>query len=82
MPWIETVAHPDATGLLKRIYDGAVQRAGRIFNIIAIQSRQPNVLNASTKLYVSMMHGPDEPLTRAQREMLAVTVSRTNACAY
>jgi len=82
MPWIDLVTHSEATGLLKRIYDGAVQRAGKIYNIIGIQSRQPKVLDASTRLYVRVMRNPDEPLTRAQREMLAVTVSRTNACAY
>lgn len=82
MPWIDPVSPSQATGVLKRIYDAAVQRAGRVYNVIALQSRQPRILEASTQLYVRIMKGPGEPLTRAQREMIAVVVSRTNACAY
>jgi alkylhydroperoxidase family enzyme len=35
----------------------------------------------STALYGALMHGRS-PLTRAQREMIAVVVSRTNGCHY
>ncbi len=82
MPWIDLVSPKDATGRLRKIFDTAAARAGRVFNVIAIQSLQPKVLDASTRLYTRIMQSPDEPLTRAQREMIAVTVSRTNACGY
>ena len=82
MAWIDPISRFEATGLLKRIYDDAVQRAGRIYNVIALQSRQPRVLESSTQLYLRLMHARGEPLSRAQREMIAVVVSQTNACAY
>jgi len=82
MPWIDLISPADASGRLRRIYDAAITRAGRVFNVVSIQSRQPLVLDASMRLYTRIMHGASEPLSRAQREMIAVTVSRINACAY
>jgi alkylhydroperoxidase family enzyme len=82
MPWIDPVPLEHARGRLRRIYDAALARAGKIFNVVAIQSQQPRVLESSMGLYLRIMKADDEPLTRAQREMLAVTVSRINACAY
>ena len=81
MAWIQLTSHPDATGLLKREFDAAVQRAGRIWNIIAIMSPNPMVMKASMDFYGAIMHGPS-PLSRAQREMLATVVSRTIGCRY
>jgi len=82
MAWIQTVAPTEATGLLRRLYDAAVERAGRIFNILSLQSLRPDTLQASTELYMDVMHSPRSPLTRAQREMIATAVSRWNACHY
>lgn len=82
MAWIDTVAPAQASGRLRRIYDAALARAGKVFNVVAVQSQQPRVLDASMTLYLRIMKADDEPLTRAQREMLAVTVSRINACDY
>ena len=82
MAWIETTSPDEATGLLKRLYDAALQRAGRVYNVIRLQSRRPNVLRASTQLYREVMHSADSPLSRAQREMIATVVSRANACHY
>ena len=81
MAFIELADVSAATGRLARIYEAAVQRAGRVFNILKIQSPNPPVLQASMGLYAAVMHG-ESPLTRAQREMLAVVVSRTNDCHY
>jgi alkylhydroperoxidase family enzyme len=82
MAWIETVPPEHARGRLRRIYDAALGRAGKIFHVVSVQSQQPRVLDASMGLYLRVMKAPDEPLTRARREMLAVTVSRINGCAY
>ena len=59
----------------------AERRAGKVWNILRIMSPNPGVLSASMALYLQVMHGPS-PLTRGQREMLAVTVSKANACHY
>ena len=81
MAWIETIDEKKATGLLARIYDEARRRAGRVFNILRIQSLNPPVLKASMDLYMETMLR-ESPLSRAQREMLAVVVSSANRCHY
>jgi alkylhydroperoxidase family enzyme len=82
MAWIETVDPAGATGLLKQIYDEGVQRAGKVFQILRIQSLRPRVLNACIKLYLELMHAPRGALSRARREMIATTVSSINHCHY
>lgn len=81
MAWIKTVEPGDATGELKTEYDKAVRRAGKVFNILKVQSLNPPVLSASMGLYLAAMHGPSG-LTRAEREMLATVVSWANHCFY
>jgi len=51
MAWIKTLGLEEATGRLKDQYDAAMQRAGRIWNIVRIMSLNPPVLDASMKLY-------------------------------
>lgn len=81
MPWIRTIPASEATGRLKKIYDAAVERAGRVFGILRTMSLAPPVLDASMGLYQRVMFAR-EGLERYQREMLAVVVSRTNDCHY
>jgi alkylhydroperoxidase family enzyme len=81
MPHIDLVLPDDAEGTLAGEYDAALRRAGRIWNIVAIQSRTPEALRASMQMYVTLMYGPG-PLDRSVREMLAVVTSQTNDCHY
>lgn len=81
MSWIRTIALADATGKLRELYDAAVKRAGRVFGILRVQSLAPETLDASTAMYRTIMFGPS-PLSRRQREMLAVVTSRANDCFY
>ena len=81
MTWIRTIPVEEATGRLRKLYDEAIQRAGRVFGIVRTMSLQPSTLDASMNLYGRVMFGPG-PLTRMQREMLAVVVSRANDCHY
>ncbi len=81
MAWIRVVPLHEARGALKREYEAAIQRAGRIWNIVHIMSLNPGTLRASMRLYTATMHEPCG-LTRAEREMLAVVVSLTNDCHY
>jgi len=81
MAWINTISPDEATGELKRYYEEAKKRAGRVFNILRVQSLNPPVLAASTRLYVTLMHGPGS-LTRGEREMLATVTSWANDCFY
>ena len=82
MAWIRTVPPGEATGLLKHLYDEALARAGKVFNVLRIQSLRPEVLRAGVALYQELMLSPRSPLSRAQREMIAVAVSRANGCHY
>jgi alkylhydroperoxidase family enzyme len=82
MPWIKTTRPEEATGLLARLYRQAVDRAGRVYNVLRVQSPRPHILAASTRLYTEIMHSPRSPLSRAQREMIATAVSRANECHY
>ncbi len=81
MAYIDTVAPGTASGPLRDEYEMAVRRAGKVWKIIEVMSPNPAVLSASMGLYIQLMHGPS-PLSRAQREMLAVVVSSANECHY
>ncbi len=81
MPFIRTIAPEEATGETKRLYDQAIARAGRVFNIIGIQGLNPQAMEASIRLYEAIMIKKG-PLRRAIREMLAVVVSRELECFY
>lgn len=82
MAWIKTVAPDEAEGLLAQLYRAAVKRAGRVYNILLIQSQRPKALRSSTQLYLEVMRSPESGLSRAQREMIATTVSSLNNCHY
>lgn len=81
MPWIEQVSIERATGLLKKQFDAAIRRAGRVWNIVHIMSLNPPVLDASMRLYGAVLMGPS-PLSRVQRELLATVVSAELDCFY
>lgn len=81
MPHIKTIPPEEATGELKRLYDAAVERAGRVYNVVRIQSLHPGVLAASIGLYHELMLAPSS-LSRTTREMLATVVSREVDCFY
>ncbi len=81
MAWIEEITHDRATGLLKVELDKAVERAGRVWNIVQVMSVNPLVLQASIGLYGAIMFG-SSALTRFQRELLATIVSAELKCRY
>lgn len=81
MPWIEVIPIERAGSALKREYNAALKRAGRIWNIVSIMSQNPRTMKSSMEFYSALMFGRS-PLNRSQREMLAVVVSATNRCIY
>ena len=78
MPWIEQVPLSEATGFLKKQFDAALQRAGRVWHIMSLN---PVAMDASLKFYGAIMMGRS-PLTRAQRELLATVTSVELDCRY
>ncbi|MSR61395.1 MAG: peroxidase [Planctomycetes bacterium] len=79
--WIRTIAPEEAHGLVKKIYAAAVRRAGKVFHIVRAMSLTPPVQESALQLYQRIMFG-SSALSRRQREMLAVVVSRANDCHY
>ena len=81
MAWIEVIPFEKAAGFLMKEYDAAMKRAGRIWRIVSIMSQNPRAMKASMDFYGAIMFGKS-PLSRSQREMLAVVVSAANHCIY
>ncbi len=81
MAWIDIVSEKDALGDLARQYNAAVKRAGKVFQIVRVQSLRPDIMRTFMELYIKVMHGPSG-LTRSEREMVATVVSKTNHCHY
>jgi alkylhydroperoxidase family enzyme len=79
--WIRTIAPEEAQGLVRRVYDAAVRRAGKVFQIVRAMSLAPPVMEAALELYRRVMLDAGA-LPRRRREMLAVVVSRANDCHY
>jgi len=80
-PYIELVDEAEAEGLLKEEYDAAVERAGKVFNIVKAMSLRPRVLRASIELYQEIMFG-ESGLSRQERELLATVASAEQDCYY
>src|SRR5687768_3405317 len=81
VPYIRLIGEDEATGELADEYAAARGRAGKVFNIIKAISLRPRALRAMLDLYREVMFGRSE-LSRADRELLAVVVSRVNDCHY
>ncbi len=81
MPYIQQITIDRATGLVKKELEKAIKRAGRVWNIVQIMSLNGRVMKSSMEMYGATMFA-ESPLSRQQREMLAVVVSKANGCVY
>jgi uncharacterized peroxidase-related enzyme len=81
MAYLRLIEVDEATGELRVEYDAALERAGKVFNVVKAMSLRPEVLKRSIELYREIMFGPS-PLSRQERELLAVVVSSANDCHY
>tara|TARA_B100001121_G_scaffold258505_1_gene237208 strand:- start:194 stop:439 length:246 start_codon:yes stop_codon:yes gene_type:complete len=81
MAFIKLFKFEDSAGILKKEYEKGMRRAGRIWNVLTIQSQTPEILRDSMRLYNSTMWG-NSKLSRFDRELLAVVTSITNECEY
>jgi len=81
MAFIDIIEPENATGTLKEIYEELKKKRGKLAQIHKIQSLNPETITAHMELYLSVMFS-QSPLSRAQREMMAVVVSATNNCEY
>ena len=81
MPHIRLIDEDEADGLLREEYDAAIERAGKVFNILKAMSLRPAVLRASIALYREIMFG-ESGLSRRERELLATVASAEQSCHY
>ena len=81
MAFIKLFKFQESTGLLKKEYEKGLRRAGRILNILSIQSQTPEILKNSMNLYGSTMFG-NSNISRFDSELLAVVTSISNECEY
>jgi alkylhydroperoxidase family enzyme len=81
MAFIHYVPVGAAGAPLARQYRRYGDADGALDNILRIHSLNPPSLGHHAELYAHLMRGPS-PLTRVQREMIAVTVSAVNGCFY
>lgn len=78
--WIPVIPPGEAEGDLADAYEEIGAR-DRVANVIGLHALHPDAMRAHIQLYRTLMFGPS-PLTRAQREALAVVVSAANDCFY
>ncbi len=81
LAWIQIIDEDTAQGLLKAQYEDVRVRRGRVSNVMKAHSLDPETIHLHLDLYLHLMFGKST-LTRVQREMIAVVVSRTNNCRY
>jgi len=81
MAWIDTINENSAEGDLKEQYEKLESPEGQVDNILKIHSLNPASLSAHYSFYKTIMYGKS-PLSRIDREMIAVVVSAENNCHY
>ena len=81
MAYLRLIGENEAEGPLREEYDAAVERAGKVFNILKAMSLRPGVLRASMALYREIMFG-ESGLSRKERELLATVASAEQDCHY
>lgn len=80
--WIQVIPEAEAADELKSLYEQEWdQEKQGVDNILAIHSLNPPALRAHADLYHTIMHSKS-PLSRSEREMVAVLVSTINNCHY
>ena len=79
--WIHMVPVSEAEGELTEYYQRWKRPDGSMDHILQIHSLNPRSLKGHYDFYAHLMRGRG-PLSRPQREMIAVVVSAANHCHY
>lgn len=79
--WIRVTGPGEESAELLEVYEQFHVPPDAVDNILSIHSLSPASLRGHMDLYRTLMFGPS-PLSRAERETLAVTVSTLNECHY
>jgi len=81
MAWIKVLEKNEADPMLKEIYTYIERRRGKLSNIMKVQSLDPRSIETHMEFYLSVMFSK-KGLSRVEREMIGVVVSRINGCEY
>ena len=81
MAYIETISESAAEGQLAELYRRFANSDGSVDNVLKVHSLNPAALLAHSQLYMQAMHAPS-PVSRLEREVIAIGVSRLNGCGY
>lgn len=81
MAFIETTPPESASGALAEAYGRVAGTRGKVSNVLMAHSLDPPVLEAHLDLYLRVMFSRGG-LSRREREVIAVAVSRANRCSY
>lgn len=81
MAFIRMIERDEAGPDLRAWYDRVGNPDGTIDEVMQVHSLNPDSLRTHFELYVSACHKPS-PLSRAEREIVASVVSKSNGCAY
>jgi len=81
MAFIKTIPPEEAEADLRDLYRRVGNPDGTVDRVMQIHSLSPASLRAHFELYVTAMHRKS-PLSRAEREIVGVVVSRLNGCRY
>jgi uncharacterized peroxidase-related enzyme len=81
LPFINVINENEATDELKNLYDKIKSTRGKLSNIMKIHSLMPETMIKHLELYTAIMFSKTN-LSREEKEILAVVVSKSNNCAY
>ena len=81
MAWIQEILPEDADADLSALYEQVAEPDGSVDHILRIHGINPQSLSDHSGLYVTAMKR-HSPLSRLQREMIAIVVSTLNGCHY
>jgi len=81
MAFIKVIDVLAAEGKLKEVYEDISKARGKLSNIMKVHSLLPDTMLKHLELYMSIMFSKSN-LTREEKEVLAVIVSKNNKCDY
>ena len=81
MAYVRYIPATEAGPLLSTLYQRYADARGNLDNILRVHSLDPASMKHHLDLYRHLMAGPS-PLSRLQKEMIAVAVSAENDCFY
>ncbi len=81
MPRIRVIDETEADGDLRDVYAELMSSRGKLAEVHKVQSLNPQSIRDHMALYMTTMFARS-PISRAEREMMAVVVSATNGCRY